>query len=256
MRSRLPRSLTLATALATLLALAGSALPAAATTTAQISPSFAPDRAGARTSVTFAASFSSSEGGLPSPLRKISIMLPYGLANRPQWPLTYGCSHAHLAAHGARGCPAHSEIGTGSAQLQWQQNGATRSESARLALFVGPTNGAYTLQLLAEGRRPIHRRVVFEVALAAISAPFSAGLQAPIAPIPTLPGGSDASIVSFSMTVGRSTRPTARGEALRRWGEMGLFVPTSCPAGGYPWVASFEYASGEAEEVAGATPCA
>jgi hypothetical protein len=185
-------------------------------------------------------------------------MLPAGLANSPEWPSTAGCSRTHLLADGARGCPAHSEIGTGSASLEWRQGTHARSETARLALFVGPTDGAYTLQLLAEGRRPIRRRVVIRIGLEAISAPFSAGLEAPIPSIPTLPGGSEASIVSFALTVGRSTRPAASAgrAALARWGEMGLFVPKSCPAGGYPWVADFKYANGEAEEVSGGAPCA
>lgn len=259
MRSGTRRKPALATLAATiLLTLVMSGLASAApTTTASIHASFAPDRAGAKTSVTFAASFAGSEGSLPSPLRRVSIMLPLGLANAPQWPLTYGCSRAHLLAHGAQGCPAHSEIGTGNAQLEWLQDGRTRSESANLALFVGPTDGGYTLQLLAEGLRPVHRRVVLWIELAAISAPFSAGLEALVPSIPTLPGGSQASIVSFSVTVGRTSRPAdGDREALARWGEMGLFVPKSCPVGGYPWVADFEYANGEAQEVSSGAPCA
>ena len=232
--------------------------PASAQTIATIAPSFAPDLPGARTSVTFAASFSGGAGALPAPLSKAVILLPADLAKTLEWPTTRGCSRAHLQAHGARGCPPHSQIGAGSALVEWQEGSSTVSERANLQLFVGPTEGVYTLQLLAEGQQPLHRRVVISLALFAITAPYSAGMEAIIPPLPTLPGQPDASVVSFSVTVGPPSQAAdsrSSRAADSQWGEMELFVPRSCPAGGFPWTADFTYADGSSQEVTTAVPC-
>ncbi|MHB1808938.1 MAG: hypothetical protein ACYCU0_06545 [Solirubrobacteraceae bacterium] len=255
---RMPRLAPLAAALAAALTLLACASAASAQTVASIVPAFTPDAVGARTSTTLTASFSAGAGALPSPVKKLVILLPAGIAPHLQWPRTEGCSRAHLQAHGARGCSPRSQIGSGSALLQWRGASGVASERVSLALFVGPNDGAYTMQLLAEGRRPIRRRLAITFQLFAISAPYSGGMEALIPPIPTLPGQSDASLASFSITVG----PTARPAASRRrratgslWGEMGIFVPRSCPLGGYPWAADFSYADGASQQATATVPC-
>ena len=59
-----------------------------------------------------------------------------------------------------------------------------------------------------------------------------------IPPIPTLPFEPDASIVTFSLTIGAS----ARHSTARR--SNAVLVPSSCPAGGFPFAAEFTYADG------------
>jgi hypothetical protein len=232
---------------------------ASAQTVATITPSFAPDLPGARTSVTFAASFTGGAGALPAPLSKTVILLPADLAKTLEWPTTRGCSRAQLQAHGAHGCPPHSQIGAGSALVQWPEGSSTASERANLQLFVGPTEGVYTLQLLAEGHRPLRRRVVISLVLFGVTGPYSGGMEASVPPLPTRPGLPDASVVSFSVTVGPAASQAAgahsRSAAGSRWGEMELFVPRSCPAGGFPWMADFTYADGSSQEVTAAVPC-
>jgi hypothetical protein len=254
------RTAALAAAAGFAVVLSFIALPsgASAQTVATIEPSFAPDLPGARTSITFAASFSGGAGALPAPLSKAVILLPAGIAQTLEWPTTRGCSRAHLQAHGARGCPPRSQIGAGSALAEWREGSSTASELASLQLFIGPTDGEYTLQLLAEGQRPLRRRVVITLSLFAISAPYSGGMEATIPPIPTRPGQPDASVVSFSVTVGppsHTAHSRSRRAAEDRWGDMGLFVPRSCPAGGFPWTADFTYAGGASQEVTAAVPC-
>ena len=194
------------------------------------------------------------------------ILLPAELAKTLEWPTTRGCSRAQLQAHGAPGCPPHSQIGAGSALVQWQEGSSTAGEQANLQLFVGPTEGVYTLQLLAEGRQPLRRRVVISLVLFGVTGPYSAGMEATVPPLPTRPGLPDASVVNFSVTVGPAARGAGGGAgggggergggaAARRWGEMELFVPRSCPVGGFPWEAEFGYADGSLQEVGAGVPC-
>jgi hypothetical protein len=227
---------------------------AASPTTATIEPSFSPDRLGARTVVDFAARFTGGEGGVPAPLHKITVLVPGGLAGpRLDWPTTLGCSRSRLQRHGARGCPPNSQIGSGQALLEWREGARTVTESSRLWAFLGPTNGEYAIELLGEGYAPIHRRVVITESLFAMSGTYSGGDEAVVPPIPTRPGEPDASVVSFSLAMGRVGRPRAP-RALESEG-MGFFVPGSCPVGGYPWAAELEYADGTSQRASAAVPC-
>lgn len=246
--------LVAATCLGATLALAGLPAAASAQTVAIIEPTFAPNRPGAQTSVTFAAKLANAAGGIPEPLSKVLILLPAGFAETLEWPTSSGCSSAHLRAHGARGCPPRSQVGAGTALLAWQEGARTGYEKARLGMFTGPTDGVPRLELLAEGISPIRRRVVMNVALSLISAPYSAEMETIIPPIPTLPGGSDASLVSFSVTVGPQSKALV-SQRPSPWGELELFAPRRCPTGGYPWTVEFTYESGASQEVDAAIPC-
>lgn len=233
---------------------AHAAATAGATPTAAIEASFAPDKPGGRTAATFGLHVSAPEG-VPTPLRKLTILIPGGLGGSTiEWPTTEGCSRATLQRRGARGCPARSQMGAGSALIAWREGGHTVTEKAKLWEFVGPTDGPYELQILGEGTTPIRRRVVSTVSLAAISGTYSASLETAIPPIPTRPGEPNASIVSFSITTGNAHQPRFSGRGI--YGGMGLFVPTPCPAGGYPWLAELTYSDGTTQQATTAIPCA
>jgi hypothetical protein len=226
----------------------------AAPTTATIEPSFSPNRLGARTIVNFAAHFTGGEGGVPAALHKVTVLVPGGLAGpRLEWPTTLGCSRGQLQRHGARGCPPNSQIGSGQALIAWREGARTVTESSKLWAFLGPTSGEYAIELLGEGYAPIHRRVVITESLFAMTGTYSGGLEGVVPPIPTRPGEPDASVISFSLAMGRTGRRHS-SRALESEG-MGLFVPGNCPAGGFPWEAEFGYADGSTQQVNAAIPC-
>ncbi len=230
------------------------ALAAEAPTTATIEASFSPNRTGARTAATFGMHISGGEDGVPAPVRKLTLLIPGGLGGPSiEWPTTEGCSRAQLQRRGARGCPARSQIGSGSSVIAWREGGRTVTENARVWEFVGPTNGPYELQILGEGTTPIHRRVVSTVALAALSGIYSASLETTIPPIPTRPGAPNASIVSFTLTTGNAKQPRFSGRGV--YGGMGLFAPSPCPLGGYPWSAEFSFAGGATQQATTAIAC-
>ncbi|MHB8492385.1 MAG: hypothetical protein ACYDA6_09280 [Solirubrobacteraceae bacterium] len=255
-RKRLARH---APVIASLAALAGAgagcalALPTPAPVAAATAPavagatmeaSFTPNRAGARTVLGYTLRFAGAGGALAPPVSKAAVLLPAGLTGTLQWPTTLGCSKAHLQSHGPRGCPARSQIGSGSAVLGWREGSRTVQENARIWIFVGPTDGAYQLEMLGEGLRPIRRRVVISEPLAALSGPYSADVEAIAPPIPTRSGLPDATLMQLSIRVG----------ALRGPG-MGIFVPRACAAGGFPWATELTYATGATETIHATTPC-
>jgi hypothetical protein len=232
----------------------GYAQGAPTPTLATIEPSFSRDRLGARTLVGFGAHFSGGEEGVPSALRKVTVLVPAGLAGpRLEWPTTLGCSRTHLQRHGARGCPPRSQLGSGQALIEWREGARTVTESSKLWAFLAPPEGEYAIELLGEGYTPIHRRVVITESLFAMTGTYSGGLEGVVPPIPTRPGEPDASVVSFSLTMG--TLQARHGSRLSSSEGMGLFVPGSCPAGGFPWEAEFTYADGSVQQATASVPC-
>jgi hypothetical protein len=230
-------------ALAVLMLLAAPAQ--AAPTTAAISASFAPDRLGARTEITFAIHFSGGAHGVPSRVRKAVVQIPAGLGL--ELPRTRGCTLAHLRAHGAHGCPPRSEIGRGRALVDVRTGATTEHEEASLWAFVSPLENAYpALDILGQGSTPIERRVAFAAEVEPDYGRYWGKLVATVPPIPTIPLEPDASEVEFSLTLG-STKYTPGG--------IGLFVPHRCPTGGFPWAAEFTYADGATSSTTYATPC-
>jgi hypothetical protein len=231
------------------------AQPATSVPAATIEASLAPDRLNARTASTVALHIAGGEDGVPPAVRKIVLLVPAGFSGRSlEWPSTRGCSRTQLMRRGASGCPARSQIGSGTALVAWREGSKTVTEHARLWEFLGPvSSGEYKLEILGEGTSPIHRREVTTVSLAARSGVYSAELESAVPPIPTRRGQPDASIVSFSITTGNAKPPRFSGGGL--YGGMGLFVPSPCPAGGFPWSAELTFADGSVQHATTATPC-
>lgn len=223
-----------------------AAVGAVGATVATIEPSFRPNRPGASTALTVKERFAGpeAEGGIPSPLRKEVLHLPLGVAESLAWPVTRGCSRAHLLKHGARGCPARSQIGTGSAKVAWRENGTVVTETARMWAFVAPTSGEYAIEVLGEGTHPVHKRVVVTESLFAQGPPYSGGMTIPVPAITIRPGGPEVSLLEASLTVG--PKRGAHG--------LGIRVPR-CPSGGYPWAAEITFANGSTQELQTTTPC-
>lgn len=222
-----------------------AARAARASTVATIRPSFSPERLGARTAVTFSVHFAGGPEGVPLPVRGAVVKVPAGLGL--ELPNTRGCTKAHLLAHGARGCPPRSQIGGGHALMEVRLGAIDETETATLWAFAGPLqNGQPTLQVLGEGHTPLERRVAFTMTLVPDHAPYWASFVGQIPLIPTIPLEPDASAINFSLTIGSSRHST---------GQIGIFVPASCPSGGFPWAAQFTYSDGSTQEATATVPC-
>jgi hypothetical protein len=233
--------------------------PAPILTSTTLSSSFSPDRLGARGAVTVSIRYQGSESNalpnaganhaVPSPVRRLVVHFPAGMG--PDLPNVGSCSLSRLRAHGPRGCPASSRLGGGMALTEIHAGSQILKESVVLRAFLGPSRGGEpTLEILGEGYTPFGERLVFTGMLLFDRAPYGEELELSIPPIPTLPMGPDASMVSLSLTLGE------RGGGRRRERRANtVIVPGRCPAGGFPFAAQSTYADGSSGSARATAPC-
>lgn len=227
--------------------LATTGAPAQAPTSASILPSFSRDRLGARSSLTFTIHYSGGLLGVPSPVRRSLLRFPAGLSL--QLAVLDSCAAARLRARGARGCRPQSKLGDGSALVEVRAGSQTLTEDVALSIFLGaPRNLQPTLAILAQGHTPFDERVVMSGSMLSGQPPYGQALSILLPPIPTLTFEPDASIVSFSLVIGaRHGRHGTAADA--------VIVPSSCPAGGFPFAAEFTYADGTSGSAAATVQC-
>ncbi len=230
-----------------LTACAALAASAQGQTFAAITPSLSPDRLGARAALTVTIHYAGGEFGVPSPLSRSVLEFPAGLSL--DIPSLHSCDAARLLARGASGCSAQSQIGSGHALAEVHAGSLNISEEATLWAFLGaPHNLQPTFEILAQGYTPIDQRMLLTGTVLSVGAPYGEELVMPVPPIPTLAFEPDASILTFSLTIGASTRKRTRGA-------NAVLVPSTCPVGGFPFAAEFNYADGSSGSALATAPC-
>jgi hypothetical protein len=123
------------------------------------------------------------------------------------------------------------------------------TEDAALWAFLGPPKNLQpTFEILAQGYTPVDERMTLDGIVLPGQAPYGEQLVMSIPPIPTLVYEPDASIITFSLTIGAS-------KARRTHDVTTVLVPASCPAGGFPFAAEFTYADGVTGNALATTPC-
>ncbi|MGO9247432.1 MAG: hypothetical protein ACLP7W_02420 [Solirubrobacteraceae bacterium] len=173
---------------------------------------------------------------MPAPVRRSVLRFPAGLSL--DIPSLRSCSASRLRVRGASGCPAQSEIGSGHALMEVRAGSLTNTEHVSLQAFLGPPhNLAPTFEVLGQGYTPLDERMVFSGSVLPDHAPYGEQLVMSIPPIPTLALEPDASIATFSLTIGANG--AHRGRTVNS-----VVMPSRCPQGGFPFAAEFTYADG------------
>jgi hypothetical protein len=229
-------------------ALAGTvrASAARAETSATIAAALSPDRLGARAQLTFTIHFAGGERGVPSPLVRTVLKFPAGLSL--DIPNLRSCSPARLQARGVRGCPAQSRIGGGHAIVEAYLGSQLTVESVTLWAFLGPLRNLQpTVEILGESYAPLGEQMVLSANALSTRAPYGEGLELALPPIPTVPSGPNASILTFALAIGATKHRRADANA--------VLVPSRCPAGGFPFAAEFAYADGSIGSALATVPC-
>jgi hypothetical protein len=215
-------------------------------TVATISPSFSPDRLGAKAALTFTVSYTGGEFEVPSPVREAVVHFPPGLSLNI--PHLRSCTRAQIEARGAEGCPRQSLIGTGHALADIHAGEGVEREEATLWSFIGPPqNDNPTIEILGQGYTPLNERVVISGTVLPDQPPYGEKLVMSIPPIPSIPLEPDASTAFFTITVG--------GAHYRAQDPNTVLVPPSCPTGGFPFAAEFTYANGSTNTTTASVPC-
>ncbi|HTR72851.1 MAG TPA: hypothetical protein VMG80_04575 [Solirubrobacteraceae bacterium] len=239
-------------ALATILAasawLAQPALSAdSASTSASIAPSLSPNRIGAKAALTFRIHYSSGDLGVPAPVRRSILRFPKGLGL--EIPVLRSCSAARLRAEGPSGCPAQSWLGGGHALLEARAGTEDIAETATLWAFLGPPqNLSATVEIFAHAYTPLDQEEVISGEVLPAEPPYGEELVMSVPPIPTLVFEPEASVVSFSLTIGSGADRGAHSNDTVR-------LPSRCPSGGFPFSAEFTYADGSTGTAAAQSPC-
>jgi hypothetical protein len=241
-------SIVLASALLAALAWAGDALI--------VKERFTPDRLGAATNLSIAASFASSADVPPSPMSKLTLYGPAGLGIQSQGAGT--CSEAALQERGPAGCPADSRVGFGGGVGELQLPGQLVREPFTLDFFFGSRRrGHLALLAYASGVSPAAVSLVVVAREIPAPKPYGLGFSVQVPPVSTIPGAENASIESAFATLGSSNVAYFRTVRHRRTlvHVKGLVVPSSCPAGGFPTRGSVQFADGASFTVNPTIPC-
>jgi hypothetical protein len=229
-------------------AFAAAPTPARADVHAIIQPSFRPDRLGARTAFTFAFRLGGHEREPPPQLSRVVVHLPAGLGFDLRGVAT--CAASRLRRYGARGCSQRSLIGRGLALLEAQAGSQPIPEEATIWAFRGPDRGGRpSLEILGQGETPLAQRAIAVATLSGDGRPYGSKLTVSIPPIPTLVYEPNASIVSFSLTIGGEAGPRAHAAA------AAVTVPHRCRPGGFPFAASFAFEDTTTASAAARVPC-
>jgi hypothetical protein len=213
---------------------------------AVIRPSFSPDALGARTSAAFAFTIRDpeGEGEVPPPLRSMVLHLPAGLGIDLRGVAT--CAPQRLRSRGPAACPPRSLLGRGHARLEVHAGSQAIPEDAAITAVRTPDRAGHpALAIFGHGDTPLQEQTLSTATLLGDRAPFGAMLSVSIPPIPTLVLEPDASVISFSLTLG-GARAHAPGA---------IAVPRRCPAGGFPFAAEFGFADGTGAAATARVPC-
>jgi hypothetical protein len=235
--------------------------PAAAQATselASLNASFAPDRLGAPTTITFSFRLSTSEGTAPPPLTGLDLRMPAGMNYTTTQLGLAICQPAALAAKGPAGCSPNSRLGYGSALVEVPFGTGSGHEIPEVQALSGPSpNGNLVVLFYANGLYPVAAQLTFSGEVLPDSGHFGSQLQTTVPPVASVPGGPDVSIVSVTSTIGPShlTYYKHVHGHLVAFRPRGVSVPERCPRGGFPFAAEFTFQDGGRTSASTAVPC-
>jgi hypothetical protein len=186
----------------------------------------------------------SEYAGAPSPLTQITFYSPAG--TRIASSGFVDCPPSVLERIGASGCPKSSDAGPVGEGLGVVSFGTERvPETVSIQGFFSPSGG---LTFYVQGRSPAAFEILEKGYWGSASAPYEQKFVVEVPLIETVPGASDASVLSFRVTVGAAYR---RGKKTVSY----ITLPKRCPKDGFPLKAELKFLSGEILPVTYTQPC-
>jgi hypothetical protein len=225
---------------------------------ATLNASFAPDRLGTPTTITFGFHLATTEGTAPPPLTDLDLKLPAGMNYTTTTLGLAICQPAALVAKGLAGCPANSRLGYGSAYVEVPFGTGSGHEIPEIQAVSGPSpKGNLTVLFYANGLYPVSAQLVFSGEVLPASGRFGSQLATTVPLVTSVPGGPDVSILSVTSTIGPShlTYYKHVHGQLVPFRPRGVSVPERCPRGGFPFVAEFTFQDGSQTSAQTNVPC-
>jgi hypothetical protein len=230
--------------------------PAAATQSAKLNVSLAPERLGAGTTITFRFAIDAPAGQLPSPLINVNLLYPgnFGLITSGLGLTT--CSRTQLEA--ASACPPNSLMGYGTALAVVPFGPELLSESAEITTWMGPIEqGHLSLLFLALAHTPVQTEIIFTSLLLGANPPFGGSLSTTVPIVETLPGAPDVAVTHLQTTLGpmHITYYQQFHGKTTAYHPTGIRLPHTCPHDGFPFAAEFIFQDGSHTSARASVPC-
>lgn len=225
---------------------------------AVLNASFAPDRLGAPTTITFGFHLATSEGTAPPPLTGLDLRMPAGMNYTTTTLGLAICQPAALAAKGLAGCPPNSRLGYGSAYVEVPFGTGSGHEIPEVQAVSGPSpKGNLTVLFYASGLYPVVAQLAFSGEVLPDTGRFGSQLATSVPLVTSVPGGPDVSILSVTSTIGpsRLTYYKHVHGHLVPFRPRGVSVPERCPRGGFPFAAEFTFQDGSRTSARTTVPC-
>ena len=218
--------------------------------------SFTPNKLGAPTNLSITAKFTSTTGGIPSPITRLTLYAPAGLGIDARGAGT--CTAIELSEHGPSACPANSRVGFGGGVGVVELPNSVIREPFTIDFFFGPReHGHLALLAYASAISPVAVELVVVAKEVHAPKPYGLGFSVEIPVIATIPGATLASVESAFATFGAANvayYETVHGKRtlvhLR-----GVAVPKHCPRGGFPSEGKIDFADGTSLTVNPTIPC-
>jgi hypothetical protein len=179
------------------------------------------------------ATIGTTDGTKPAPLSNLVFLFPHATVNADAFPT---CTIAKLKAHGARGCPRGSRLGTGTSLID--ASPLLNPAHANITMFNGPRrHGNPTFLFMAEAQE-VQVTIYLQGTLTRQRGRFGYKLAMPFPKIPTITGFPDAAVSQFQVQVQAFGRKRGRRVPL-------LEAPTSCPSPGWLFEGDFSFYDGQ-----------
>jgi hypothetical protein len=243
-----------AVALALVLALAALVAPAAASAAPSMEATFSPNRLGANTTIAIGFDVGSNS----SPLVGLEMDLPRGVTAGFTTLGLATCDASLLEARGGSACPRNSLVGRGRALVSVPVGSEQVFEPLAISIFMAPAEDSRTTMLFyVEGTDPVITQLVFHGSLVGADPPFDGLIDTEIPEVTGLPGSSPATFVSMRTELAPKGLLYAKQEHGKTvtFTPEGFDVPTTCPAGGFPFAATLTFADGTREKATTRVSC-
>jgi hypothetical protein len=245
----------IALALALSIGLTATALAAQSTS---LQAALTPERLGQGTTIEFGVHISTQTNTAPSPLTGVTLSYPANLGIATSGLGLQTCTPTTLETAGAEGCPADSRMGYGSAIAEVPGGPEIEEETVATSIFMAPLqNNRIALLLYADGQTPVSAQIVLPALLLPAPAPFGGALTITVPLIPSWPGGPDVSVISLHATIGPlhlTYYEHIHGKTIP-YHPKGIVLPISCPRGGFPFAATFNFLDGSHTNAHTTVPC-
>jgi hypothetical protein len=238
------------------LALAQTA--AAPPPSASFTGGFAPDTLGAPSTIELGFQIKEPQGEVPPPLVGIDFRLPAEVSLTTSELGLDSCTLATLANAGSAGCRADTVMGHGRAVIVTPDAAGEITETVGVTVLMGQATNRHTTMLFyANGTSPVIAQQVFSGQLVEASGPFGADLRTTVPLTPGLPGEPDATVVRMQTDIGsKGVTYYKRVHGVRvPYTPKGVILPEHCPAGGFPFAATFLFADGSRASASTTAPC-